>query len=844
MTAALVTPDADSLQAEFVNSFSATVLKHYTQYVAQSNSPYGFVQEEYDYTGNFSGAAAAAATGFLSAPWQQDFFTATYGWATCAGLNITSDTQSKLAAFFGYLAQSVVGRLGDPATGFNYTEAACYNINTGLTHTTDWAGGTGPWPVSWASIYSITSNVFAVGGAPNAFVNSTTALHQISTPEGEGYFANAMPAISYAVRLGASGAVTSYERLTGASNWSNMTTSFNSDACVWSVKPRTPAMPAWLATVAVNAWVAIPNTGQGGTAVDTGGGLTTNSRLSYSSFALRGTEVWYCCPGGHSDYQPNEVIACDIGLDTPVWQLRHAASPVIASSGAYEADGQPAASHLYNTVFWSKEVKRFIKPYTRFTDPNADSYPATNGFDPVTNTWDPAGTWADATGVAGVHDDNGNCYVIGQSYTDVARFQPSTNTWSTLFHGSTSIIGMPQAWDSKRLQIFSFCYGDGQGAGTPGLNAYVINSTTGVATAITFNTSSAYTAWLALQTQYQGMDYDPVADRFLVYCPINVTDSWQGNGGTTIYVILPNSTTTWDMTTLTVTGTPPVATVGSMTRFRYMPELGGFVCAPSGLAQMYFLKTTGYASSPAPSPSPSPPSPSPSPSPSPAPTPPAPAPSPDPDLIALIKLTDSGHVESVQGLTVTVTGTPTYDASAPGPAWQFTGSAGNCIEIDNFPYFEPPITIGTFWRQASANNIGSGVGIVGLNIDSDAKLLQVGCDSNNKITAWTRNVSTSTVDVATSATSGFAYDTWMMVAGVWASSSSRAAFDSGTGILSAASTATVDVSGTSAKLIVGAYPRSDLPLPIGGYEKYVFVYKRALTQAELVARAANPALIF
>jgi hypothetical protein len=244
MTALSVTPDADAtLHAEYVTAFTATITKYYTQYVAQPNNPLGFIQSDPDYALNYSGAQAAAATGFMAPTWQHDFFTAAVGWSLAAGLPISSTAQAQLAGVFGFVAKSIVGRLGATNTGtdFLFTEAGVYNMCVAATHSPDWDGGTGPWLASWNEAYQITRNVMAFynGGGPNQakFAESSTTLHEISVPPAGGYFANLVPAIAYAVRHGAAGADAAWARLTGATGWSDLTASFNDYSPVWGVRP-------------------------------------------------------------------------------------------------------------------------------------------------------------------------------------------------------------------------------------------------------------------------------------------------------------------------------------------------------------------------------------------------------------------------------------------------------------------------------------------------------------------------------------------------------------------------------------------------------------------------------
>lgn len=240
MTACAITPDADTaMHSEYATAFTNTITKYYTQYVAQPNNPLGFIQSDPDYTGNLSGAQAAAATGYMAPTWQHDFFTATIGWSLAAGLPISSTAQTQLAGVFAYVAKSAVGRLGATSTGtdFLFTEAGAYFVCCAASHTPDWNGGTGPWLTDWNQAYEITKRVMSFYSAPAIFVESANTLHEISTPPAGGYFANLLPAIAYAVRHGAPGAAAAYARLTGATGWSDLTASFNDYSPVWGVRP-------------------------------------------------------------------------------------------------------------------------------------------------------------------------------------------------------------------------------------------------------------------------------------------------------------------------------------------------------------------------------------------------------------------------------------------------------------------------------------------------------------------------------------------------------------------------------------------------------------------------------
>jgi hypothetical protein len=863
MTACAATPDGDAagLQAEFSASLASLANLYHSKYIDNTSgtsiNPLGFIQDNLDYcssaAGNSNTSQIAATSGYIAATWMHDFCVAAFGWTVSAGLPISSAAQTKLLDFFvNYISKCVVGRLGSytdwlAGTAYLFTEAGSYGTAISASHAIDstQSTNTAPYFTNWYTAYQVTktySSFYPPGSTGRQFLESSNTLHQIVAPSAaSGYFSNLVPAISYAVRHGAAGAADAYSRLTGAVGWStpdpatgeSMVSQWNTDCPVWAVRPLVAPLPAWARTSAVGQWIQIPGTTQQGSAADLLGGLSVNSRLAYSGMAMKGTEIFQCADGGHFDYQSNEVVSIDLGVDAPVWQLRCAPSNPLAINVFYEPDGKPCAAHRYWSQDWSKETGRVILPYTRFNYPNSQSDPATNGFDPVTNTWDPAGTWAGGT-LANCIDEDGNFWAVGQNGTNLTKFVPSTNTWTTVNTGIT-IISSPAVFDPKRKKLFAFSYGDGQGNGTD-VRAFQIDRTTSTPTAITINASSAFSAWQALAPAYQSMDYDSANDRFLIICPAVNTDSYAGGGAPTVYVITPNSGTAWDMSILAVTGaTPPRCLgAGSFNRFRYVPSLGGLVYMPSGTDPLYYLKTNGLVSAPAPSPAPSP-----TPAPAPTPPPPAPAPSPYPGLVFLARMDGSTLVDAKSGLTITSHGATSYDASAPGPAWQFGGSNGDTLTVASFTQnFQPPLTMGVFWRQTTS--LASGVSLGGLMIDSSKYLiLQVDANGNVLATAWGSGGPSS----ATAANSGiFAYNTWQMCAAVFTSSTSRQAYAAGVG-LSAANTTLVDTTGTAAELVMGAFPNTLMNQPITGFEKVFFVISSALTQAQLDAIAANPALL-
>lgn len=222
--AAVATPDDDlPLRSEMIASFAANVDFNHARYVAQPNNPFGIVAPYGDAYGTPTDGKVTEA------PWQQDFYTAAFGYALAMQPEISTAGMTRLSAFFAWKAQSIIGRLGGTtATEWLYRDAAPYNFVVAPSDTPDWAGGTGPWFPDWGAMY------LATVGSPNA--GTPGDLRGAYFPDPTSYWGNLQPAIAYAVRHNAPGAVAAYRRMTGAANWPQIVAGFNTDA-VWGVRP-------------------------------------------------------------------------------------------------------------------------------------------------------------------------------------------------------------------------------------------------------------------------------------------------------------------------------------------------------------------------------------------------------------------------------------------------------------------------------------------------------------------------------------------------------------------------------------------------------------------------------
>jgi hypothetical protein len=365
---------------------------------------------------------------------------------------------------------------------------------------------------------------------------------------------------------------------------------------VWAVKPMqtTPpssnSLPAWLQGKALNEWFPIPGT------LGTNTGLSVRNLDSYSGFSLRPStsEIYIGPVGGHGDGEDNRIVSIRLTDDAPAWTQRTPRSPVAADGPAYNPDGKPASRHIYASTFWVESINRMMLTGAYALGINGQSaFPTVDGWNPTTNSWDPAGTYPNLPNGAGIYgagqDGQGRIWSNGQRVCD-----PATNTWITpAISGYVAPhVRFPATHDSLRNRMFYLQFGDSQGYDAQlGIIAWFRDLATGVGTKVTWSAES--TAALAQFTAdapiYPDLDYDVTNDQFLFYAATSSAPS-------RVYVVKPNNGSVWDMSILTLgvgsVSPPAVGNGGLNKRFRYVPALGGFVAQQTGASTLWFLRTS------------------------------------------------------------------------------------------------------------------------------------------------------------------------------------------------------------------------------------------------------------
>lgn len=341
-------------------------------------------------------------------------------------------------------------------------------------------------------------------------------------------------------------------------------------------------LPAWLSGKPLNEWFPIPNTsGAGGSSVDDYCGLAIRDDLS---------ELWSAAAGGHGGSTDNRVVSIRLSDDAPAWTVRKASSTVFQDDVAYYSDGTPAARHTYHSIHWIPGRNRLMLHGFYGASGNASSFHVVDGFNPDTNQWDAAGTWPDAPGAAGwygfVRGNNGDVW-----YGGGVRWNQAANNYSTF--SWTRAPRFPGCHDSTRNRVFTLQYGDSQGFDTGyGVWASVI-SATGVQTLVTLTDGGALTELQNNTPVYSGMDYDPILDKYCFYPGVKLGTGPYPNPEK-IYLIDP---VTYAVSTLAlgagsvVPNNTPVTGSGIQSRFRYVPNLRGFVMLPQKSSNLYFIRT-------------------------------------------------------------------------------------------------------------------------------------------------------------------------------------------------------------------------------------------------------------
>ncbi len=339
----------------------------------------------------------------------------------------------------------------------------------------------------------------------------------------------------------------------------------------------------------MNQWFEINGTsGAGGAALN-----------AWGSFVLREdtTELFVAASGGHGDSYDNRVVSIKLTDDQPQWIVRVQPTPqeLVVQDVPYYKDGLPSSRHNYQHSMWVPAINRLIMCGAYAVYGSAYAFPTIDGFNPDTNQWDPQNTWPNITSGYGVLRETNSSIIWANSLTRIdlekkELTKPITTT-------ANVFARWPWAHDTRRHQLFSLQFGDGQGFNAElGIQAARIPLNPGdTQYKVTFKNSSTTDLFISEAPTYAGMDYDPMNDRFLFYYG-------QLTSVGRIYVITPNDGSDgWEMSTLPLadgSATPPSAPgAGVNKRFLYVPGLNVFVMQPSVSSNIWFIRVGSFGKS-------------------------------------------------------------------------------------------------------------------------------------------------------------------------------------------------------------------------------------------------------
>lgn len=327
-------------------------------------------------------------------------------------------------------------------------------------------------------------------------------------------------------------------------------------------------LPAWVGGLPLLTWARLKGTAISSVGAETGIGAWCGS--AYDSVRrqvlLNG--------GGHGDGSDNGVYAIELGLDVPAPVMLKAGSPSVQIDVSYYEDGTPSSRHTY----WHLQFVRSLDGMMQVggaamygTGNYGDA--KINRFRLSTNTWDPAGTFADrgASGLAaeGVcQDADENIYVWHADSYSVYKWVPGVpGTWS-MFADVAGQWNRAMEFDSNRGRIL--CFGWEEAAKRISLAGEVAD--------VVFTGSRADVAYA------QGVAWS--------FCPER--DSFLGieHGGTDVYELHAE---TFAVEPLPIAGIPPEPGGGGHSayhnRWRVCPDLGIIYLHPGdGTADLWVIR--------------------------------------------------------------------------------------------------------------------------------------------------------------------------------------------------------------------------------------------------------------
>jgi hypothetical protein len=304
----------------------------------------------------------------------------------------------------------------------------------------------------------------------------------------------------------------------------------------------------------------------------------------------RSGKVYSVGQGGHNDYHGNEVNVIDLAQNVPAWSqlVAPTSGANVTSNQDYYADGKPCSIHGYHTAVMIESLNRAL----RFPGGSRSTigFPTRSitSFNLETGAYDGAATWSALTypffpgaGEAAYakHPTNENVYAwMSNGY--FGRWNMGLpGTWTSLLAppSTPAAYYTAGACDPSRNHVLWL------GGGLSGNVCHRYDITGNTLTRITLTGTD-----ISGSAAGCGLVYVAATDRYYACVP--------SSGGSSLYVITPNSGTSWACSPVSTTGGGSIpSTSGNSafapyTKFLYLPTLGGCAFGPRWGHNVHFLR--------------------------------------------------------------------------------------------------------------------------------------------------------------------------------------------------------------------------------------------------------------
>lgn len=531
---------------------------------------------------------------FDIAGWMQMMLVQVFGYASDLGIPQSGTSLTKHIAVrnHGYKLAVGLAGAGDPAE-WDYRWFGPYELPSGITGTRFFT--------DWNEAFDYMRSTFSLATPTgNALLRALTATAWADPVYIGSYFGQHVTALSYAAEHGAPGAALGHSRVINATNWTSYASNFN-DQPIYGVMPRSvpPSIPAWMNGQEINAWRELLNTklsdqpilpppnGSGAPQGKQDAWVGFHKDVVLSKIKARGG-------GGHDDYWGNEVDEIDMLAAVPQWARLIGPTPSgsVTTSQEYYADGRPASVHSYYSSIYHQGLRRALMFPGAARSKDGGATGTITAWNDATNSYDPASSWAGSNAPVAVGTGNGAYakhpvteQVFGWlTNSAIVRWNPGVpGSWTTLIANPPNPAAFYTAGDvdpTRGTGGAGIVFWLGGGLGGNVCHRYDIGNNTLTRITLTGVDISTFSG-IALQ-------YVAALDRFIACTP--------SGGGSSVYVITPNSTTTWSCALLATTGGAalPATNTNSayypFTKFLYLPRLGGCVFGPRWGSNLWFLR--------------------------------------------------------------------------------------------------------------------------------------------------------------------------------------------------------------------------------------------------------------